>query len=236
MGPTRVIAFITFAWTVAAFFGLAPLLGWNWLHKYDAPYCDLLYIQSLSIRITVIVLSVFVPMNIMGYMYLSMFRIALRARWEIAVAENVSQFANSVSNTHNTSTGQNKGRSRLKRDLEAAKTVALILGCFILAWTPASAITVIDIFYEDTHKLLLYELIFYKMAFSNSAMNWIIYGFRNLNFRLMFLMLSRKVLRCRCWRKWVDATQMNLSVARSMALQTHVTHVQQEDRIAVVSA
>ncbi|XP_072037637.1 adenosine receptor A1-like [Amphiura filiformis] len=212
MGPKRVVAYITFAWTMAAFFGLAPIFGWNRLDNYTTPYCDLLYVQALSIRITVIVLSVFVPMNIMAYMYLSMFKVALNARRQIAAVNAAIDSINSTNHDTNSVSGQNQRRTRLKRDLKAAKTVALILGCFILAWTPASAITVIDIFFKDTHKLLLYELIFYKMAFSNSAMNWLIYGFRNRDFRFMFLMLTGKIFRCKCWRNQINNANDKLSI------------------------
>ncbi len=212
MNSKRVIAFISFAWSMAAFFGLAPIFGWNRLDIYKFQFCDLLYVQALSIRVTVIIVSVLVPMNIMAFMYLSMFKVALKARRQIVAVDSATSSNNGDTSTFNESRHR-QGRSRLKRDLKAAKTVALILGCFILAWTPASAITVIDIFFKDTHKLLLYELVFYKMAFSNSAMNWLIYGFRNRDFRFMFLMLSGKVFRCGCWKNQMQRAKDNLSVA-----------------------
>ena len=207
MESKRVVGFIVFSWSMAVFFGVSPILGWNWLDQYETPYCDLLYVQALSIRITVIVLCVLVPMNMMGYMYFTMFRVAMKASKQIA-ALNPSTIAQQYPNTAHSS----NRRSTLKRDLKAAKTIAIILGCFILAWNPASAITVIDIFFKDTDKLLIYELVFYKMAFSNSAMNWLIYGFRNRDFRFMFMKLIGKVFRCKCWQDRVNKANNKLNV------------------------
>ena len=115
----------------------------------------------------------------------------------------------------------------MKRDLKAAKTVALIMGCFLIAWTPASALTVLDLFIPITQELAYlaypYQLIFFHIAFSNSAVNPAIYAYRNKDFRYMFLKLTNKVFRCHCWNQKVgDAAERSMDQITSIVIPSIV--------------
>ncbi|XP_071799937.1 adenosine receptor A2b-like [Asterias amurensis] len=192
MSVFRVALLIALAWGTAIGISSMPLFGWNNLSNYNHDYCDLMFIHAHSYRAFTVAVSVFVPQNLMLYFYFKMFRVAKGHMNRIAAQEQTTA-----------------RRPTLRRDVKAAKTVAMILGFFLMAWTPASLISVLDTFIhvDDNlqRTLLIYELACFHLAFTNSMMNPIIYSFRNKDFRHAFMKLLGHLFRCRCWRKRVFA-------------------------------
>ncbi|XP_038067146.1 5-hydroxytryptamine receptor 1A-like [Patiria miniata] len=190
MGRTRISVLIAVAWATAISISAMPLLGWNNLQYFSHEYCDLMFVHAPSYRFFTVSVSVVFPLNLMLFFYFKMFRVAKGHMNRIAAQEATTS-----------------RRPTLRRDVKAAKTVAMILGFFLLAWTPASLISVLDFFIKVDHglqeKLLIYELIFFHIAFTNSMVNPVIYAFRNKEFRHSFLKLTGAVLRCECWKRRV---------------------------------
>jgi octopamine receptor len=116
-------------------------------------------------------------------------------------SESSSFVQEEISNTSNKS-GHRMGRShikthikRLNKEKKAAKTVGIIVGCFILCWAPFFTVYLIDAFCNDCTPVLLFT-IFFWLGYCNSAVNPCIYALCSRDFRYAF----KKLLRCRCER------------------------------------
>ncbi|XP_072037636.1 adenosine receptor A2b-like [Amphiura filiformis] len=228
MTKWRISGLIIFAWSLAAIFGIAPFCGLNNMDCYNAGYCDMLWIQTTGLRVTAICLAT-VILILMSYMYFAIYKFAIEAHKQIEAAESIQAriqtgFPGISTNASKRAwehqpNGEPSGQLQpvtvtpqqriMKRDIRTAQTVALIMGCFVITWTPASVLTILDVFVPITAKVAYkaypYQLIFFHMAFSNSAMNPIVYAFRNKDFKYMFLTISNKVFRCQCWNNKVAA-------------------------------
>ncbi|XP_022097143.1 adenosine receptor A2b-like [Acanthaster planci] len=206
MSRIRIILLIAIAWVTAVSLSVMPLLGWNNLQHFSHGYCDLLFIHASSYRFFSVSVSVICPLNLMLFFYFKMFRVAKRHMNRIAAQEATTA-----------------RRPTLRRDVKAAKTVAMILGFFLAAWTPASLISVLDTFIKvDANleeKLLIYELTFFHIAFTNSMVNPVIYAFRNKEFRHSFMKLTSAVFRCGCWIRRVRAA------ARGVEMTGYQDHI-----------
>uniref|UniRef100_A0A8C4R5W4 Lysophosphatidic acid receptor 1 n=1 Tax=Eptatretus burgeri TaxID=7764 RepID=A0A8C4R5W4_EPTBU len=72
------------------------------------------------------------------------------------------------------------------------KTVTIVLGAFIVCWTPGLVILLLDVFCPSCD-ILAFEKFFLLLAEVNSAMNPIIYSFRDKEMLSTF----KRILRCR---------------------------------------
>ncbi|XP_012557479.1 octopamine receptor 1 isoform X2 [Hydra vulgaris] len=79
--------------------------------------------------------------------------------------------------------------SRLKRDLKAAKTISVIIGLFILCWSPFFFINILYVFEirSTTNVINISKL----MHYSNSMMNFFVYGLRSRDFKRSFQSLLK---------------------------------------------
>lgn len=84
---------------------------------------------------------------------------------------------------------------RLNKEKKAAKTVGIIVGCFIFCWAPFFTVYLIDAFCNDCTPVLLFT-IFFWLGYCNSAVNPCIYALCSRDFRYAF----KKLLRCHCER------------------------------------
>ena len=82
---------------------------------------------------------------------------------------------------------------RLNKEKKAAKTVGIIVGCFILCWCPFFTIYLIGAFCEDCTPNLVFS-IFFWLGYCNSALNPFIYGLFSKDFRFAF----KRLLSCNC--------------------------------------
>ncbi|XP_030852764.1 dopamine receptor 2-like [Strongylocentrotus purpuratus] len=189
----RVACFIAGIWLITLVLS-STAFAWNNVHEFYYTACDLLYIQGKGYRIMIVVLIMFVPLTLMSYWYFRIYRVARSHRRRIAALERVLEtkaFARA------------KYASTLKKDLKAAVTLMLVFGLFIIGWLPASFMTIIDVIVPDVRldEIYIYELICFKIAFSNSAINPMIYAARSMDFRRAFARQLGLVFRCACWTK-----------------------------------
>jgi hypothetical protein len=84
----------------------------------------------------------------------------------------------------------------LNREKKAAKTVGVIVGCFIVCWAPFFTVYLFGAFCPGCTPPTLFD-IFFWLGYCNSVANPIIYGLCSRDFRYAFV----KLLRCRCERR-----------------------------------
>ena len=82
---------------------------------------------------------------------------------------------------------------KLNKEKKAAKTLGIIVGCFIVCWMPFFTVYLIGAFCEGcTHHLVF--SIFFWLGYCNSALNPCIYALFSKDFRYSF----RNLLICKC--------------------------------------
>lgn len=89
----------------------------------------------------------------------------------------------------------------LNREKKAAKTVGVIVGCFIFCWAPFFTVYLVGAFCPLSTPPMVFH-VFFWLGYCNSAVNPFIYGLCSREFRYAF----KKLLRCRCERQRPSAT------------------------------
>lgn len=83
---------------------------------------------------------------------------------------------------------------RFRMETKAAKTLAIIVGCFILCWCPFFTMYLIRPFCNDCIDPLLFSILFW-LGYCNSALNPMIYALFSKDFRFAF---KRIICKCFC--------------------------------------
>ncbi len=80
------------------------------------------------------------------------------------------------------------GSSRIKNETKAAKTLAVIMGCFCLCWAPFFITNVVDPFINYSVPWQMWTAWLW-LGYINSGLNPFLYAFLNRAFRRAFLMI-----------------------------------------------
>lgn len=81
-----------------------------------------------------------------------------------------------------------------KREIKAAKTLALVMGAFIVCWTPFFVINIVVRFSQGFYVKPIVTLAIKWLHYGNSALNPVIYSSTNRDFRNKIV----RVLPCKC--------------------------------------
>ncbi|KAM4807618.1 trace amine-associated receptor 1-like [Rhinophrynus dorsalis] len=184
MSPKRVSALICICWIVPVFISFGPiLLGLHLLgieHVLPDNVCIFIVNQIYSLCASLV--AFYVPMLLMLVAYCKIYRAARKQALQIhAIERNVS--------TQNSSNNLSKKRIfSLKRERKAAKTLGVIMGFFLVFWTPFFTANIIDPFIGYKVGMIEWE-VFLWLGYSNSALNPFMYGLFHKSFRRAFFMI-----------------------------------------------
>lgn len=154
----RLRGLIVSCWLLAFVIGLLPLLGWNCLCDFQACSALLPLYSKNYILFSVVMFSI-ILLGIIG-LYISIFHLV------------------------QASSRQTSSRHGRKRSLRLLKTVLMILGAFILCWSPLFVLLLLDVFCEPGACIHLRSLDWtLALALLNSGVNPIIYSLRSVEVR-----------------------------------------------------
>ncbi|CAL8280171.1 unnamed protein product [Merluccius merluccius] len=170
MSNRRVVVVIVIIWTLSIVMGAIPSAGWNCICGLDscsnmAP----LYSNSYLVFWAVFNLLTFVVM------------VTLYAHIFVYVRRRTMRMSRH-------SSGPRRNRDTM---MSLLKTVVIVLGAFIVCWTPGLVLLLLDVFCSSC-TVLTYEKFFLLLAEFNSAMNPIIYSYRDKEMSATF----RQILCC----------------------------------------
>ena len=168
----KVVWLIVYGWIHVSLTGFLPLFGWN---QYDdnQTHCDSDHIytrgyqQFISIQFIVVLTA-----NIV--LYAIVMRIAMKTAKCRRIMDSVT--------IHN----------RSERDFQKLKMMAIVLGLFIVCWSPYTVIVTILLLYHYNSTLRFARKCSLILGIINSALNWMVYGFRNKDFKTAF----KEIIKC----------------------------------------
>ncbi|XP_030004490.1 lysophosphatidic acid receptor 2b isoform X2 [Sphaeramia orbicularis] len=164
MSTQRVFAIILFIWLVAIIMGLVPTMGWHCL-------CDLDHCSTMAPLYSRSYLVFWAVLNLVTFSIM----VAVYTRIFVYVRKRSKQMS------------QHTSQMRLRETVfNLMKTVSMILGCFVLCWTPGLVLLLLDGLGCDECNVLKYEKYCLVLAECNSFVNPIIYCFRDKEMKKTF--------------------------------------------------
>ncbi|XP_005495821.2 sphingosine 1-phosphate receptor 4 [Zonotrichia albicollis] len=154
----RLRGLIAACWLLALAIGLLPMLGWNCLCDFQACSVLLPLYSKNYILFSVVMFSV-ILLGIIGF-YISIFLLV------------------------QASSRQSCSRNGRRRSLRLLKTVLMILGAFIVCWSPLFVLLLLDVFCDTGACNHLRSLDWtLALALLNSGINPVIYSLRSVEVR-----------------------------------------------------
>ena len=179
-------AAVTAAWLIVVAMILPPLVGY---HMFDpTKQCDVANIYHDSYVVFIITISI-----CLWILDSVLYCFVVRTAWkQMKRVHKISSIANCDSNANtSSSTNNNKLRRRRQREIKKARMMAIVLGLFIIGYTPYAILSSLN--HASGGDFNLARDVSVAIAMCNSCINSVIYGIMNLEFRCAYYQL----LRCR---------------------------------------
>ncbi|KAM9823087.1 adenosine A2a receptor a [Syngnathus typhle] len=170
---------IAVCWVLSILIGLTPMMGWHKLSEKEDSECPPGLMTCLFEEVVVMDYMVYfnffacvmIPLLLMLAIYLCIF---MAARHQLKLIE--------VKAVHG-----EKSRSTLQKEVQAAKSLAIIVGLFAVCWLPLHIINCFTLFCPECHRpplFIMYVAII--LSHGNSVVNPFIYAYRIREFRQTF--------------------------------------------------
>ncbi|XP_034150435.1 lysophosphatidic acid receptor 2b isoform X1 [Esox lucius] len=174
MTNRRVILLISGIWATAIFMGMVPAMGWHCL-------CNLNSCSTMAPMYSKSYLVFWAVLNLLTFFIM----MAVYTRIFVYVRHKSQRMSQHTSETRQKETVVN-----------LMKTVSMILGCFVICWTPGLVLLMLDGMGCKSCQVLRFEKYCLVLAECNSLVNPIIYSFRDKEMLLTF----KRILCCLCRR------------------------------------
>ena len=178
---------IAFVWVYALLWGVLSLVDWTGESTPNNPHISVTFKADAQERscgkkdrvyyTTAMAVALFLPLLIVIVTYSCVFRVAFTQAKAVA------------------SLDPNKGKKHILRELKATKTIAVVIGAFIVCWLPGFIMIVLSLwckacfkrFVENKDLSLAIRIIFVSvLPVMNSSLNPLIYTLFNKEFRQAF--------------------------------------------------
>ncbi|XP_077069663.1 lysophosphatidic acid receptor 2a [Siphateles boraxobius] len=161
MTKRRVVMLIVFIWLVAVIMGLVPAMGWNCV-------CDLTTCSTVAPLYSRSFLVFWAVLNLLAFFIM------------VAVYTHIFIYVRRRNQLMSPHTDQPMHNQTV---ISLMKTMSMILGAFVICWTPGLVILLLDGLSCSACEVLKYEKYCLVLAECNSLVNPIIYSFRDKDMR-----------------------------------------------------
>ncbi|XP_029974486.1 adenosine receptor A1b [Salarias fasciatus] len=188
--PRRAGLAVVVCWTVAFVVGLTPMLGWNNLKRLQ---------QNGSIGADLVVTCQFENVISMDYMvYFNFFGWVLPPLLlMLLIYAEIFYMIHKQLNSKKFSTSHTDPNKYYDKELNLAKSLALVLFLFAISWLPLHIINCITLFCPECEKPIVLLYIAILLTHGNSAVNPIVYAFRIKKFRSAFQKIWQQYFCCK---------------------------------------
>ncbi|XP_074863977.1 glucose-dependent insulinotropic receptor [Carettochelys insculpta] len=169
-------------WLVACFIGFLPMLVEAFQQKSYGGTCSFFGVFQPTYTVTIFCIGFFPTLFIFIYLYCDILKIASLHVQHIREVEQAGLSGNS-SLPHSIS------------DMKAVRTVAILIGCFALSWSPFFIVSIVQALCQ---KCFLYDVIeryLWLLGLCNSLLNPLIYAYWQREVRLQIYQL------CLCMKR-----------------------------------
>lgn len=177
-------------WTVAFIVGLTPMLGWNNLRRLQ---------QNGSISSDLVITCQFENVISMDYMvYFNFFGWVLPPLLlMLLIYAEIFYMIHKQLNNKKLSSSHSDPNKYYDKELNLAKSLALVLFLFAVGWLPLHIINCITLFCPECQKPIVLLYIAILLTHGNSAVNPIVYAFRIKKFRTAFRKIWQQYFCCK---------------------------------------
>ncbi|XP_002732063.1 D(1) dopamine receptor-like [Saccoglossus kowalevskii] len=187
----RVQIMMLIAWLVSIVVSVLPIsFGWAFeLPPMEVVHAKCIFVPNKIYAATASTISFYIPLLLMIFAYLKIFKIAR------IQAEKIQEFEREpVTFTSGRRKTLAKFSINFKRERKALRTLGIIMGCFLLCWLPFFITNVVNPFINYTVSPIAFTIMTW-IGWVNSTVNPLLYSALNKEFRRAF----RRILRCdRC--------------------------------------
>ena len=152
-----------------------------WFISLSLPFLIFLKerLEKLELFVFIAITMCLVPLLVVCFCYILIFKLARKQFRRILPAKNIPDSGENV-------------RFRVMQNFKAIKTVGFVLSAYIITWMPSVVLQLVNFYYieENRDGLCKVKLVVWPwveaIAFTSSAINPLIYYFRNSDFRRAF--------------------------------------------------
>ena len=153
-----------------------------WFISLSLPFLIFLKerLEKLELFVFIAITMCLVPLLVVSFCYILIFKLARK------------QFRRIILETTNIPDSGENMRVRVMQNFKAIKTVGFVLSAYIITWMPSVVLQLVNFYYIEENRDGLCKVKFVvwpwveAIAFTSSAINPLIYYFRNSDFRRAF--------------------------------------------------
>ncbi|XP_048365778.1 alpha-1D adrenergic receptor isoform X2 [Sphaerodactylus townsendi] len=199
-------------WLLSMVISIGPLLGWKEPRSQEANVCTITEEPGYAIFSSLF--SFYLPLTVILVMYFNIYVVARRTTksLEAGVKKERSKSMEVVLRIHcrsvlEDSLAKGKGHTfrsslsvrllKFSREKKAAKTLAIVVGVFVLCWLPFFFVLPFGAYFPSLKPSEIVFKIIFWLGYFNSCVNPIIYPCSSKEFKRAFI----RLLKCQCRRR-----------------------------------